>query len=156
MERYVRIEIPGEPHAQMRSRSTKKGKAHYKDKKQLLAEKHFNLFARQQLAGVEMIEGPIFMVAEYVFSRPKSHYTKVGQVLTKSAPREHIDTPDKSNLDKHIEDCMNKLAYHDDAAINMGISRKRWAADGEDPHTTIILMTYRREFWGEMLRNING
>ena len=153
---YLRIEIPGTPHAQERGRVPEKHnkrKQPIKSQSQRNAEYFFRTIARAQMRGKKQLQGPILMVAEYVFKRPKSHFGRGGKIKV-SAPVEHIQVPDKSNLDKHVEDCLNKMAYPDDRQITTCLSRKRWAKDGEESHTTVLFIESKPEFWSEMVNSL--
>jgi Holliday junction resolvase RusA-like endonuclease len=70
------------------------------------------------------------LMVNYVFGfkRPKSHYRtgKFKNILKDSAPLHHIQKPDKSNLEKLVEDAFNGLFWKDDSCICLGKSMKIW------------------------------
>jgi len=76
-------------------------------------------------------DGPVRVDWECVFPRPKSHFTAKGQIKA-SAPKWHIQTPDRDNLDKAILDALTAIQmWHDDRQACSGMIGKRWAALGE-------------------------
>lgn len=79
-----------------------------------------------------MIRGGVRVDIEFVFTRPKGHWTARG-ALTKSAPLHHIKKPDRDNLDKCILDLLTKLGFWaDDNQAVQGQPSKRWAQRSED------------------------
>lgn len=71
---------------------------------------------------------PLRVDMVFAFKRPKSHYRtgKFSNLLKKSAPEFHIQKPDKSNLEKLVEDAFNKFFWKDDSIICSGDSKKIW------------------------------
>ena len=75
---------------------------------------------------------PVAFDVSFVVRRPKSHIGKLGRLLAKGL--EHVfpkKVGDVDNLAKAVTDELNKVAYHDDAAIVDLRTRKRWAEQGE-------------------------
>lgn len=81
--------------------------------------------ARQALNGGERMEGAVWLEVTYVFARPKSHFGRRG--LLPSAPQYHTQKPDRSKLDRSLEDALTEAAvWRDDAQVCSGYSRKTW------------------------------
>lgn len=83
---------------------------------------------------------PVRLVVEFVFPRPKSHFgTGRNAHLVKASaarfPAKNLG--DLDNLTKLVKDALNGIAYDDDSQIVQMLAAKRWAAVGEDPHTSI-------------------
>lgn len=79
------------------------------------------------------LEGPLAMTCIFVMPRPQNLIWK-----TKPMPRlPHISKPDLDNLQKGVLDCLNTIAYRDDAQVHNVVSSK-WIASGqEQPHVEI-------------------
>ncbi len=90
------------------------------------------------------LQGPVFVAAEFVFSRPASHYTakkkrKAGcedcdRKLTARARQLwtfHVQKPDIDNLLKALMDSLNSVAYADDAQVTRVECSKRYAEQDE-------------------------
>lgn len=74
------------------------------------------------------MERAVIMRLEFVLARPKSHWTKSGD-LSKSAPLQHVSKPDVDNLAKSTCDALeNAGAFPGDAAVTGLTITKRWAA----------------------------
>lgn len=83
---------------------------------------------------------PVALAVEFVFPRSKSHYGtgRNAHLLKSSAPRYPAkNLGDLDNLVKLVKDALNGIAYDDDSQIVKVAAAKRWAADGEQPHTAI-------------------
>lgn len=83
----------------------------------------------------DLLDGPLCLLAEFVFPRPKKHYTPKG-VLRDDAPLYHSSRsgPDTSKLIRSIEDAMTGVVYLDDGLIAHEAARKLY---GEKPGVTI-------------------
>lgn len=74
---------------------------------------------------------PVKVDCEFVFPRPKSHFTAKGQIKP-TAPVWHTQKPDRDNLDKAVLDTLTKVQmWADDCQVCSGSLVKRWAALGE-------------------------
>lgn len=71
-----------------------------------------------QQAGGTMHNGPVEVIINAVFGRPKAHYRSDGKTLKQKAPHWHTGRPDVDNIAKAICDSLNKLAWHDDSSIS--------------------------------------
>jgi Holliday junction resolvase RusA-like endonuclease len=75
--------------------------------------------------------GPIRCSLEFVFPRPKSHYTSKG-FIKPTAPILHTQKPDRDNLDKAVLDTLTKLQiWEDDCQVCAGQISKRFAVEHE-------------------------
>lgn len=114
------ITIPGKPFAWRRARSH--GKIRFKDGDteaheaalQAICLRHFN----------QPIDGPVRLTVRAIFKIPASWSKK------KAAAhiwRAHTQKPDLSNIIKHLEDGLNRIAWVDDSQIaEYGPCAKVW------------------------------
>jgi Holliday junction resolvase RusA-like endonuclease len=83
--------------------------------------------------------GPVRADCDFVFSRPKAHFTSKGQIKA-TAPKWHTQTPDIDNLFKVIGDALtNVQMWRDDSQVCSGMLIKRWAALGEPSGVQITI-----------------
>lgn len=73
---------------------------------------------------------PLYLRLLFVMPRPEH-----------LAHAHHVSAPDGSNLQKAVEDGLNKVAYHDDSQIVEWQGAKRYARPGEMPFVEIVLET---------------
>ncbi len=78
-----------------------------------------------KVAMVRPLDGPVRVLCEFVFARPKSH-TRAERAVTSK-----ITKPDADKLLRSTLDAMTGLAYVDDAQVADMRAVKRWAAEGE-------------------------
>lgn len=88
-------------------------------------------------AGVTVHEGPVFVVVEFIFPRPKSHFGKRG--LRGSAPVHHTQRPDTDKLLRAVLDGLTGVAFADDCLVVDTLARKRWAGPNEQPGAAITV-----------------
>jgi Holliday junction resolvase RusA-like endonuclease len=81
------------------------------------------------------LEGPISMEIDFVFPRLKSTPKKV------TGRHWMIAKPDRDNLEKSVQDCLNGILYRDDAQICNAVTRKLRCAIDEQPHVRIVIQT---------------
>ena len=136
----MKIVIKGKPIAKKRPRFARAGKFVKTYNDQQTEEGRWLWEAMQQMTG-EPLSGPVSMLCEFIFPRPKSHFGtgKNSGKLKPSAPQFHIQTPDKDNCEKFAMDCLNKHAYHDDCQVVYSTTSKRWACPGEQGRSVIVL-----------------
>lgn len=81
------------------------------------------------------LEGPKFVMLEFVFARPKSHFRSIkGQLQLKdNAPKFYTAKPDVDNLAKAVLDCLTQIGgfWRDDSQIVSVLIMKRYALDGD-------------------------
>ena len=135
----IKLIVLGEPSAQARHRHFSRGKftGTYdpsKDKKESFVS------ILQSQAPKEPISTAILLELTFAMHRPKSHYGsgKRAECLKDSAPEYHTGRPDIDNLQKFVQDSLNKVFYRDDSLICKIISEKVYS---DVPRTEIILTT---------------
>lgn len=81
------------------------------------------------------LTGPLKVDIQFVLPRPKSKRWK-----NKEMEREpHYTRPDKDNLEKAVLDALHGIAFHDDAQVADGRTRKWIAAGDELPGTHVVI-----------------
>lgn len=90
-------------------------------------------------AMVRPLDGPVRVLCEFVFARPKSHTRAERAVASKTTK------PDADKLLRSTLDAMTGLAYVDDAQVADMRAVKRWAADGEACGAWITVETIQQE-----------
>ena len=135
----VTFHVPGPPTGKARARfNTKTGRA-FTPTKTVNAESHIALCWQQ--TGADRLEnGPVFLQIVAVLDRPRSHYTKAGDL--NAAGRANwwcLRKPDLDNIVKLVADSLNGVAYRDDAQIVVIDAHRRWAQDGEQAGLTITV-----------------
>lgn len=138
MEKIERI-VLGEPNAQERHRSVKlKGTDFITQYDPSVKKKKSFSSILQEGAPTVPLEGAIMLELNFYMSRPKSHYG-TGKNLTTlkaSAPDWHVGRPDIDNLQKFVQDALNKVYWRDDSIICQVTTRKLYS---ERPRTEIII-----------------
>jgi crossover junction endodeoxyribonuclease RusA len=118
--------VQGTPKAQPRVKFSSRGKFgraytpdtadDWKALVMIEAKKHFK----------QPLEGPLRVDIEFLFPRPKSHFTSKGQ-LKPNAPFWHTTKPDRDNLDKCVLDALTTVgAWHDDCQVCCGTIYKSY------------------------------
>lgn len=131
-----RLEIPGPPVPW--ARAGKSGKRHYTPAPQAA---HMTAIKRAwMMAGRPHIHGPVSVSMQFYLPHPASHYGtgRNTRVLRPSAPTFHTSKPDKSNLEKIVEDALNGLAWIDDAYIICGAGVTKLYADQPRDARTVL------------------
>lgn len=124
------ITIPGKPFAWRRARSN--GKFRFKDAETENHEATLQAIALKQIAAP--LEGPLMISVTAVFKMPAS-WSKKKRAEMMWKP--HTAKPDLSNIIKHLEDGLNRIAWVDDSQIaQYGASRKIWS----DREETILFI----------------
>lgn len=133
----IRIHIPGEPTAQARSRSTRRGH-HYDPLKKF--KEGIRVMIRSQVKGMEPLTGPLTLKCEFRMQRPKSHYGtgKNSDKLKMSAPYYHTIKPDMDNLKKMVMDCLTGIVWVDDCQVCVFKESRKIYAD-HNPGTFITI-----------------
>ena len=75
--------------------------------------------ASEAMGGRDLFHGPIQLIAEFFFARPKVHFRtgKYAGKLAPSAPEYHTQSPDLDKLLRAIGDGMTGVVYRDDRQI---------------------------------------
>ena len=84
------------------------------------------------------LDGPVKVVLQFVFQRPRSHWNKKG--LKPNAPA----IPPKNdfdNLAKAATDPLNGIAWHDDDQITSALIVRRYAGLRDEPGRTVITVS---------------
>jgi Holliday junction resolvase RusA-like endonuclease len=128
--------IPGPPIAQPRPRLAKRGRfAHA-----YVPQNHPVHEYRRQIAETAketklFFKGPVSIYFEFVFQRPKSHWTKTG--LRKGAPQ-FPPGKDCDNVQKAVQDALNEVIYNDDSQITEWSGRRYYSSDREHAGHTLV------------------
>lgn len=78
--------------------------------------------------------GPLMLVVEFYFPRPKGHYGVHG--VRRSAPKYPVVRPDTTKLLRPLEDALSGILWKDDSQVVEQIARKRY---GEPPRAEVKL-----------------
>lgn len=80
------------------------------------------------MQGRPLLDGPVEVVAEFVFPRPKCHYRtgKQSHVLRDDAPVYHHKKPDADKLERGLGDGMTGVVFRDDSQIAAWRVEKRY------------------------------
>jgi Holliday junction resolvase RusA-like endonuclease len=133
----IHLTVLGSPKAQARHRSFKRGNftGTYdpsSEKKEILAS------IVQDQAPKEPLTGAISLDVTFYLPRPKGHYGSGANALKLkgSAPEWHTSKPDIDNLEKLVQDSLNKIFWKDDSQICLISCRKLYS---EKPRTEIFI-----------------
>ena len=134
VERFA-FEVPMKPVAKERPRSRPDGRP-WTPKGTIVGEQTIaTIWAANGRPRLE--DGPITLVVENVYERPRSHFTKSGELRQGKAEAIPGPVTDWDNLGKLACDSLNGLAWSDDRLIVDGRSVKRWAEEGE--HAKVVI-----------------
>ena len=105
------------------------------------SKKDQTLWKQQIEHDAPLLNEPLTVSFEFVFSRPKSHYRtgRFATMIRETAPKHHTTKPDVDNLIKFCLDAMNNHVYEDDKLVVSVSGVKRYAKEEEQPHTQVIL-----------------
>jgi Holliday junction resolvase RusA-like endonuclease len=133
----MNIVIKGIPVAQARPKFYRRGNYVGAYSSQETIAGRWLLLASQQIA--DKLTGPLDVTCKFYFPRPKSHFGtgRNSGKLKPSAPLTHCKKPDIDNLVKFAFDCLNGVAWGDDAQIIKMVAYKQYCAVTEDPRTEI-------------------
>lgn len=78
----------------------------------------------------ELLTGPVLLVVNFTFPRPKSHYRTgyKAHLLRDNAPRFHHQRPDLEKLTRAICDALTNVIWRDDSQVAIQHVAKEWAA----------------------------
>lgn len=98
---------------------------------------------------------PLGLLLEFIFPRPKSHFTSKG--LRPTAPRFHTGKPDCSKLVRSVEDALNGIVWDDDSRVAVLIASKVYASEGESPGVHVrVNLAAKEERAQPQLTLLNG
>ena len=137
--------VPGIPRPQGSKRgfSTPKGKVIMVEMSKALPGWRADVRAEaMKHAPDSLLEGPLWLHAEFVFSRPKAHYYtgKRSHLLRANALEYVTKAPDLSKLIRGIEDAMESILFKNDSQIAYVVARKTF---GDSPGVRVTLSTVR-------------
>lgn len=124
----IHIEHTPIPFARMRTN----GGRHFIPKKQ----RDYMDYVRTVASRVNPMDGAVALTVFFAMPRPKYHYNKRGEVLSKYAYTPCSVKPDIDNLYKLLVDSLNGIAYRDDAQIVQVTMTKYYDIDGR----TIVIV----------------
>lgn len=147
----IQFEVLGNPKALKRHRTFRKGSyvGTYDPSKE--AKEDFLVLAHQN-APEKPFLGPVRMIIFGYYKRPKYHYGtgKNSEKLRSTAPTWHVNSPDKSNVVKFVEDALNGIFYRDDSQICYSIEVKRFS---NRPRIKVVIeeFTQDEDLWNPLL-----
>lgn len=109
---------------------TRDGRAILKETSKRLPSWRAQIKAAALDLDAEMLLGPVCCHFEFLFDRPKCHFTSKGE-LKPGAPSWHSFKPDLSKLIRSSEEELSKLLIEDDCRIAMIVAEKRYCSPGE-------------------------
>ena len=114
--------IPGAPRAKQRHRF---GGGHsYTPRETVVAEKTMGMYAKLAMGNRPPFKGPVSVIIEVYYARPKSWPKKRKDVWKTSKP-------DVDNLVKLGKDSMNRIVWLDDAQVVSLFAFKRYTSEKE-------------------------
>lgn len=95
-------------------------------------------FAAQAMSAAARlpVSGALVLSVRFVFTRPKGHLRKRGQ-LSKSAPRHHTTYPDLTKLVRALEDALTGIVWVDDKQVAEHRTNKAYGPRDE----TLVVVT---------------
>jgi crossover junction endodeoxyribonuclease RusA len=97
--------------------------------------------AGQAMAGRPLLAGPLCLVADFLYPRPRSHYgtgRNVGR-LKPHAPTYKASAPDVDKTVRAICDALSGVVFRDDAQVAELRVRKLWAEQARCEIAVIVL-----------------
>ena len=84
--------------------------------------------AAAAMDGQPIMHGPVRVAVEFWFSRPSSHFRtgKNANLLSKSSPEYHAQTPDVDKLLRCLLDGLSGVVYADDRQVFETFAARKW------------------------------
>ena len=123
----ITFSIPGNPVPQPRTKvCVRNNKPHgYVEKKHPIHAYRQAVALAARAAGVVEADGPVSVIVDAVFARPKSHLNKSGVKPTAPA----LPRPDVDNLGKAVLDALQEV-MGDDTNVGRLLVEKTWGTEG--------------------------
>jgi Holliday junction resolvase RusA-like endonuclease len=123
----ITFSIPGNPVPQPRTKvCVRNNKPHgYVEKKHPIHAYRQAVALAARAAGVRQATGPVSIIIDAVFARPKSHMNKGG--VKPKAPA--LPRPDVDNISKGVLDAL-KSVMGDDTNVGRLLVEKTWGTEG--------------------------
>jgi Holliday junction resolvase RusA-like endonuclease len=123
----ITFSIPGNPVPQPRTKvCVRNNKPHgYVEKKHPIHAYRQAVAVAARAAGVVEADGPVSVIVDAVFARPKSHLNKSGVKPTAPA----LPRPDVDNLGKAVLDALQEV-MGDDTNVSRLLVEKSWGIEG--------------------------
>jgi Holliday junction resolvase RusA-like endonuclease len=123
----ITFSIPGNPVPQPRTKvCVRNNKPHgYVEKKHPIHAYRQAVALAARAAGVRQATGPVSIIIDAVFARPKSHMNKSG--VKPKAPA--LPRPDVDNISKGVLDAL-KSVMGDDTNVGRLLVEKTWGTEG--------------------------
>jgi len=123
----ITFSIPGNPVPQPRTKvCVRNNKPHgYVEKKHPIHAYRQAVAVAARAAGVRQATGPVSVIIDAVFARPKSHLNKSGVKPTAPA----LPRPDVDNLGKAVLDALQDV-MGDDTNVSRLLVEKSWGTEG--------------------------
>ena len=90
-------------------------------------------------SGQKLYKGPVKLHIRAFFNRPTKHLKRHGKGLRTTAPKYHHQKPDADNIAKFVGDCLNGLAFYDDAQVHHLTVQKLWVSDRKGERAEVEL-----------------
>lgn len=86
-----------------------------------------------------LLDGPVHLILQFVYTRPKSHYGtgKNSTTLKPNAPHYKRSAPDTGKLRRAVEDSLTKVVWTDDSRVARGWDEKIY---GDKPGVHVKVM----------------
>jgi Holliday junction resolvase RusA-like endonuclease len=131
---HIAVFVLGDPKGQPRPRAfARGGKARVYDPATAEGWKSQIALAIKPLLPPQPLTVPAVVEMEFVFRRPKAHFSSTG-ALKLHAPQRYTSKPDVDNLAKAVLDALSTVGlWRDDDQVTGLSARKRYAEPGEAP-----------------------
>ena len=103
--------------------------------------------AAAAMNGQPIMHGPVRVAVEFWFSRPSSHFRtgKNANLLSRSSPEFHAQTPDVDKLLRCLLDGMSGVVYSDDRQVFETFASRKWTISQSKADVIIDSPRHKRE-----------